>query len=200
MGATQHPTRPIPSPEQPIANATEPVAPAPTEPEAPAANATEPVAPAPTEPVAPAANKELPFMLNGTNLMVEGSDIVKDLEGSRKPASGEAALLSKKAFKTNSKVDTDPRHFNYEWLRTHPSFLKEEKAKGIDTDARHFDIEWLRTHPSFLVEKKAAAEAESLKSSTSLMAKQPMEETPEMMIDETMMKLRKEKTPLKKRI
>merc|ERR1712023_417978 len=174
------------------ANATEPVAPAPTEPEAPTANATEPF---------PQDNKkELPFMLNGTNLMVEGSDIVKDLEGSRKPASGEAAMLSKKAFKTNSKVDTDPRHFNYEWLRTHPSFLKEEKAKGIDTDARHFDIEWLRTHPSFLVEKKAAAEAESLKSSISLMAKQPMEETPEMMIDETMMKLRKEKTPLKKRI
>merc|ERR1711998_363285 len=107
-GATQHPTRPVTESEAPAANATEPVAPAPTESEAPVANATEPVAPAPTEPeapaanatepVAPAANKELPFMLNGTNLIVEGSDIVKDLEGSRKPASGEAALLSKKAF------------------------------------------------------------------------------------------------------
>merc|ERR1711916_175335 len=108
--------------------------------------------------------------------------------------------MGKKVSKTNSKVDTDPRHFNYEWLRTLPSFLKEEMAKGIDTDARHYDIEWLRTHPSYLKEKKAKAEADALKSSTSFVAEPVTEVTPGEMIDEKMMQMRRQKSPLLKRI
>merc|ERR1711871_416831 len=214
MGATQHPTQPIPRPEKtppasPVANATEPSEPVPTEPASPVINTTEPSEPVVniTEPNDTETNstmpvegddKRLPFMLNGTSLMTKGSEIVKDLEGKKTPASAEAAIITEKTSKiSDSEVDTDPRHFDYEWLRTHPSFLKEEMAKGIDTDARHFDIEWLRTHPSYLKEKKAKAEADAeakvLKSSSSLMAEEKSDASPGMMISQKMMELRKER-------
>merc|ERR1711871_1273627 len=198
------PTEPAPTaPAVPVANTTEPAPtePAPTEPAVPVANTTEPAESTNATEPAVKEEKELPFMLNGTNLMAEGSKIVEGLKGVKAPASGEAAILSKKTvIDSHSEVDKDPRHFDYEWLRTHPSFLKEEMAKGIDTDARHYDIEWLRTHPSYLKEKKAKAEADALKSSTSFVAEPVAEVTPGEMIDEKMMQMRRQKSPLLKRI
>merc|ERR1719453_608850 len=72
------------------------------------------------------------------NLMSEGTEIVADLKGARNTcASGEAAMVSQSS-QLNSKADTDSRHFDYQWLKDHPSFLKEQKALGVDKDARHF--------------------------------------------------------------